>query len=89
MRLSVSGNKQKGKPMKIDRALDGLIIRCFENSTFAFVSISSESLLTGAVERSLGICACSIVSATVVGISSTFIDVLYEINRTYHGHDDE
>ena len=50
-------------------------MRCFENSTFAFVSISSESLLTGAVERSLGICASSIVSATVVGMSSTFIDV--------------
>ena len=61
--------------MKIDGALDGLIIRCFENSTFAFVSISSESLLTGAVERSLGICASSIVSVTVVGISSTFINV--------------
>ena len=50
-------------------------MRCFENSTFAFLSIPSESLLTGAVERSLGICASSIVSATVVGISSTFIDV--------------
>ena len=33
MRVSVSGNKQKGKPMKIDGALDDLIIRCFENST--------------------------------------------------------
>ena len=75
MRVSVSGNKQKGKPMKIDGALDDLIIRCFENSTFAFVSISSESLLTGAVERSLGICASSIVSVTIVGISSTFINV--------------
>ena len=57
VRLSVSGNKQKSKPMKTDRALrrfphrmDCLIMRCFENSTFAFVSIPSESLLTGAVE---------------------------------------
>ena len=82
VRLSVSGNKQKSKPMKTDRALrrfphrmDCLIMRCFENSTFAFLSIPSESLLTGAVERSLGICTCSIVSATVVYISSTFIDV--------------
>ena len=75
MRLSVSGNKQKSKPMKIDGALDGIIIRCLENYTFAFMSISSESLLTGAVERFLGICACSIISATVVGISSTFIDI--------------
>ena len=82
VRLSVRGNKQKGKPMKTDRALrrfpyriDCLIMRCFENSTFAFVSIPSESLLTGAVERSLSICACNIVSATVVYISSTFIDV--------------
>ena len=50
-------------------------MRCFENSTFAFVSISNESLLTGAVERSLGICASSIVSATIVRISSTFINV--------------
>ena len=77
VRLSVSGNKQKSKPMKTDRALRRFPhrMRCFENSTFAFVSIPSESLLTGAVERSLGICTCSIVSATVVYISSTFIDV--------------
>ena len=81
-RLSVSENKQRSKPMKINGALrrfphrmDCLIIRCFENSTFAFVSISSESLPTGAAERSLGICAFSIVSVTVVGISNTFIDV--------------
>ena len=64
-------------------------MRCFENSTFAFVSISNESLLTGAVERSRGICACSIVSATIVRISSAFINVENEMNRTYHDHDIE
>ena len=80
--LSAGGNKQRSKPMKVDTAfrsfphrIDCWIIQFFENSTFAFVSISSESLLTGAVERSLGICGCRIVSAIVVGISSTFIDV--------------
>ena len=79
---SASGNKQRSKPMKVDTAfrsfphrIDCWIIQFFENSTFAFVSISSESLLTGAVERSLGICGCRIVSAIVVGISSTFTDV--------------
>ena len=56
---SAGGNKQRSKPMKVDTAfrsfphrIDCWIIQFFENSTFAFVSISSESLLTGAVERS-------------------------------------
>ena len=55
--------------------IDCWIMQFFENSTFALVSLSSESLLTGAVERSLGIYGCRIVSAIVVGISSTFTDV--------------
>ena len=53
------------------------------------MSISSEYLLTVAVERSLGICACSIVSTTVVDIYSAFIDVLNDINRAYNDDDNE
>ena len=55
-RLFVSGNKQRSKPIKIHGASRRfthrvcLKIRYFENFSLAFVSISSESLFTVAVD---------------------------------------